>query len=379
MKKIIAIVIVLILVAGGIRLIKKRKEALRKAPPPKVLAVRVDSIKLKAENVRLTLPVLAEVRSRQNATVSTKVSGTITAIYAKEGDNVHEGALLARIDDRDLRAKKASLELSISNFNYQISSKKSELASLRIKLRNVEDAHRRTQELYKVKGASIEQLQTEESTIAALRAQIEGIKNALRSLRNQKGVVRQRIKEVEVSLSYTAIKSPITGVIARRFVSEGELATPGRPLFSISSEQGNYLVLHLPSDISPESLLLGGKEVKLIPLALADKNGLRQYTADIPKGLNLVAGEVVDGELIVFSGKAVLLPPDAILSREGEKIVFVFEHGKAKPVRVHIRQSGTEGVIVDQALEGKTLILAKPDILLRLLTGVPVKLEASKG
>ncbi len=379
MKKLIAILIVLVLVAGGIRLIKKRRAALTKAQPPKVLAVRVDSVRLKAKEVTLTLPVLAEVRSKENATVSTRVSGTIIAIYANEGDQVTKGALLAKIDDRDLQARKASLELNISNLDYEISAKKSQLASLQIKLRNAIDTHRRTRELYKVKGASIEQMQSEESAIAALSAQIEGVKSGLKSLDNQKRVLRERIKELDVSLSYTTIKAPIAGVVARRFVSEGELATPGRPLFSISSDKGHYLVLHLPSDISPKGLVLEGHELQLVPLSLADKNGLRQYTADIPACLNMVAGEVVDGALVVYSGKAVLLPPDAILSREGEKMVFVYDHGKATPLKVRVTQSGKEGVIVDQPLEGKRLILAKPDILLRLLTGVPVKLERHEG
>ncbi|RLB39105.1 MAG: hypothetical protein DRH12_11935, partial [Deltaproteobacteria bacterium] len=375
MKKIIALIIVALLVVGGVRLLKKRREALSKARPPRALAVRVDSMKAELKEVTVTLPVLAEVRSRQNATVSTKISGTITLVNVKEGTKVEAGTLLAKIDDRDLRAKKVSLELSLSNLDYEIASKKSQLASLKIKLSNALDTHRRTKELYKVKGASIEQLQNEASAIASLRAELDAVTNGLKSLENQKNVIRQKIKELDATLSYTTIKSPISGTVSRSFVSQGELATPGRPLFSISSDEGYYLVLHLPSDISPKGLLLDGHELQLTPLALADNNGLRQYAADIPQGLNLVAGEIVDGDLVLFSGNAVLLPPDAILIREGKKLVFTFENGRAKPLKVKVLASGKEGVIVEGALNGKTIIVAKPDILLRLLTGVPVILD----
>ncbi|RLB78459.1 MAG: hypothetical protein DRH15_10090, partial [Deltaproteobacteria bacterium] len=246
MKKIIALIIVALLVVGGVRLLKKRREALSKARPPRALAVRVDSMKAELKEVTVTLPVLAEVRSRQNATVSTKISGTITLVNVKEGTKVEAGTLLAKIDDRDLRAKKVSLELSLSNLDYEIASKKSQLASLEIKLSNALDTHRRTKELYKVKGASIEQLQNEASAIASLRAELDAVTNALKSLENQKKVIRQKIKELDATLSYTTIKSPISGTVSRRFVSQGELATPGRPLFSISSDEGYYLVLHLP-------------------------------------------------------------------------------------------------------------------------------------
>jgi len=108
---------------------------------------------------------------------------------------------------------------------------------------------------------------------------------------------------------------------------------------------------------------------------MADQNGLRQYRAQIPKGLRFVSGEIVDASLVVFSGRAALVPLDAILSREGKQMVFVYENGKTSPVSVHILKSGKEGAILDVPLEGKILIIAKPDILLRLLTGVPVKVS----
>jgi hypothetical protein len=70
-----------------------------------------------------------------------------------------------------------------------------------------------------------------------------------------------------------------------------------------------------------------------------------------------------------------LVPLDAVLSREGKQMVFVYENNKTVPVEVHILKSGKEGAVLDVPLEGKVLIVAKPDILLRLLTGVPVKVN----
>lgn len=373
MKKIITVVIIIAVVAGGLMILKKRKEALVLTKPPKPLAVRVDAVKLEHKNTRLTLPVLAEVRSLDNATVSTRISGTIMSVSKQEGDRVKKGEVLARIDNRDLTAKKASQKLGLGNLDFQINSKRSQIQSLRIKLENTLDTHKRTSELLKVKGASIEQFQNEETAIASLKAQINGAENELKTLKNQKNIVKQGIREVNVSLSYSLIRSPINGIISRRFISKGELALPGKPLFSISSDKANYLVLHLPSDIKPASLVLGDRTLPLSSLNRADQNGLRQYTAQVPEGMDLVAGEIVDGSLVIFQGDTVLVPPDAVLSREGKKVVLLYEDGKAVPEQVHVIKSGKEGVILDEPLAGKTIILAKPDILLRLLTGVPVK------
>lgn len=373
MKKIIIFLIIVALLVGGLMLLKKRKQALVLAEPPKPLAVRVDAMKLERKITRLTLPVLAEVRSLDNATVSTRISGTITKVSKQEGDPVKKGEMLARIDDRDLMTKKASLKLNLANVGFQMSSKLSQIDSLRVRLRNTIDTHKRTSELLKVKGASIEQFQNEETTIASLEAQLNGAENELNALKNQKNIIKQGMRDIDVSLSYTLVTSPLNGIVSRRFVSRGELALPGKPLFSISSDNANYLVLHLPSDIRPKNFVLGKTALPLTSLNRADQNGLRQYTAQVPEGMDLVAGEIVSGDLVIFQGDGVLIPPDAILSREGKKIVLLYEDDKAVPQKVHVTESGKEGLILAESLAGKTIILAKPDILLRLLTGVPAK------
>jgi multidrug efflux pump subunit AcrA (membrane-fusion protein) len=375
MKKIIPIVVIVVLLIGGVAVLKIRKHALEAAKPPKVLAVRVDGIRLETAEITLTLPVLAEVRSERNATVSTKVMGNVTAVYKSEGDRVKAGDLIARIDDRELKDKKSALKLKLPNIDYEIDSQKAQIESSKISLKNTIETHKRTQELFNVKGASIEQFQNEESAISSLRSKLKTAENGLLALYNQRSITKKNINEIESSLSYTLISSPVDGTISAAFVSEGEIAVPGKALFSISSDEGNYLAVHLPAGIEPVSLKVGQETVRLSSLDMADQNGLRQYRAQIPKGLRFVSGEIVDASLVVFSGRAALVPLDSILSREGKQMVFVYENGKISIISVHILKSGKEGAVLDVPLEGKILIVAKPDILLRLLTGVPVKVS----
>lgn len=379
MKKIVPVIVVVALLAGGVMVLKIRKRARAMAKPPKALAVRVNAITLVKKDIELTLPVLAEVRSEKNATVSTKIMGSVTAVYKYEGDRVKEGDLVARIDDRELKDKKSELELKLANIDYEIDSKESQIESLKITLQNTLETHKRTEELLDVKGASIEQFQSEESVISSLKSKIRAAENGLKSLHNQKNIRKGEIHEIKVALSYTSIRSPVDGTISAAFVSEGEMAVPGKPLFSISSDDGTYLALHLPSTIEPVSLKVGQKTVPLAPLNLADRNGLKQYRAQVPSGLHLLAGEVIDASLVIFSGEATLVPSEAILSREGKQVVFVCQDGKATPVSVHILKNGKEGAVLDVSLGGKTLVIAKPDILLRLLTGVPVKVTVIQG
>lgn len=375
MKKFIPIIVIVVLLVGGVAVLKIRKHALAAAKPPKVLAVHVNAVKLEPAEITLTLPVMAEVRSEKNATVSTKVTGSVTEVIKHEGDRVKAGDLIARIDDRELKDKISALNLKLPNIGYEIDSQKSRIESLKISLKNAVDTHKRTQELLNVKGASIEQSQKEESEISLLTSEIKTAENGLQALYIQKSITQKNIHEIEASLSYTLISSPVNGIVSAAFVSQGEIAVPGKALFSISSDEGNYFAVHLPAGMEAISLKVGQESVRLYSLDIADPNGLRQYRAQIPKGLRFVSGEIVDASLVVFSGRATLVPLDAILNREGKQIVFVYEKGKTSPVFVHILKSGKEGAILDAPLVDKILIVAKPDILLRLLTGVPVKVS----
>jgi len=375
MKKFIPFIVIVALLAGGIAILKIRKYARATAKPPKVLAVRVDGVKLEKKNTELTLPVLAEVRSERNATVSTKVMGNVTAVYKSEGDRVKAGDLIARIDDRELKDKKSALELKLPNIDYDIDSKKAQIESLKISLKNIIDTHKRTEELLNVKGASIEEFQKEESEISLLKSKTKAAENGLQALYNQKSITHKYIHEIETSLSYTLIRSPVSGIVAHKFISQGEMAAPGKALYFISSEDGAYLAIHLPTGIEPVSLKVEQKTLPLTSLDLADQNGLRQYRAPVPKGRRLLAGELIDASLVIFSGEAVLVPSEAVLSREGKQLVFVYEDEKTSPIEVRILKSGKEGAVLDVSLEGRILIVAKPDILLRLLTGVPVKVS----
>jgi len=375
MKKIIPIVVIVVLLVGGVAVLKIRKHALAGAKPPKVLAAHVDGVKLEPAEITLTLPVLAEVRSERNATVSTKVTGSVTEVLKHEGDRVKAGDLIARIDNRELKDQISALKLKLPNIDYEIDSTKAQIESLNISLKNAIETHKRTKELLNVKGASIEEFQKEESEISLLKSKLKTVENGLQVLYIQKSITRKNIHEIETSLSYTLILSPLNGIVSNAFVSEGEIAVPGKALFSISSDEGNYLVVHLPAGIEPVFLKVSQKTVRLSSLDVADQNGLRQYRAQIPKGLRFVSGEIVDASLVVFSGRATLVPLDAILSREGKQMVFIYENGKTSPVSVRILKSGKEGAVLDVSLEDKILIVAKPDILLRLLTGVPVKVS----
>jgi len=119
---------------------------------------------------------------------------------------------------------------------------------------------------------------------------------------------------------------------------------------------------------SIKSVIYKGKEYQALSLD-STFNGLKEYRADINEHLS--EGQRVDIDVVRFKGEGVKLPMDAILNRDGKNYVIVIDGKKAVPKEVKIVASGQEGVVVSGLSEGQKVAVAKPDILLRLVSGYP--------
>ncbi len=373
-KKLVTILIILLILAGAIFLLKTRKENLADAPAAVVLPVVVDAITVQPQAVTLTLPAMGVVSSDISTTLSTKISGRILKLYKQEGDQIKKGDLLIQIDDRELQAKKESLRLKRKSLGFDISAKQGNLKALETALKNAIESHTRTKELLDVKGASIEQFNQEQTKIAQLTAQLQSVKSGIEMLRSGINELLQGEREIDTQLSYTRIIAPINGTLSARLTMEGNLALPGKPLLKIAAAEGLYLDVKLPSNIQSSAIRLQGKKFVLTPKNQAGSGGLREYRAALPLGNTLVEGEFLNVDLVLYSGNGVLLPNDVLLTVQGVTNVLVYQEGKVSKTAVTVIRRGSEGVMVQENLGGKTLLLAKPDILLRATSGAPVKL-----
>jgi multidrug efflux pump subunit AcrA (membrane-fusion protein) len=376
MKKIVTILLVALLVLGAVVLLQKRKAQLARDTPAAILPVVVQAAKLAKDQVTLTLPAMGVVGSELSSTLSTKVSGRVVKIFKQEGDVVQQGDVLAHIDAMDLAAKKESLHLKRAGLDYEIAAKKEDLKSLRTTLAVAEETHQRTLELLAVKGASMEQSRQEEATIAQLEAKISAGNNGIASLEKNKEILLEDEKEIQSLLSYTDITAPTCGTVSKREVMVGDMAMPGKTLFRIAACSGQYLNISLPVSLQASRALWQGHALALSARNQATATGLAQYVAPMPDESGVMEGQYVSIDLVIYAGNTVLLPMDALLTIDGRTSVFIWENGAAVKTPVTIIARGSEGVVVAEELDARTVLTAKPDILLRVASGAPVRVVA---
>ena len=338
-------VVVFVIIIAGILVVKRAKKRENNLPPAKSYSIVVSSIKPKVQQTQLTLPYLAETQNDKDVILSSKISGRVNFVKPS-GSNIKRGEVIAKIDN-------TTIESNISSVTSQIKAQQMALENLRT-------THERTLDLIKVKGASIEQSQMEESKIAGLESKVESL--------------NQKLNELNNMLTYATITSPVDGSISKTMVNKGDVAMPGHPIAKLSAGNGFYLMIRVPDDLPIKGVILQNNQYEAIPLN-STFHGLAEYKA-YTNSEKMITGNRLEVDVIVYDGKALKLPFDALLNRDGKNYVLLVEGDHAIAKQVNILQSGQNGAVVsNNELEGKELVVAKQDLLLKLLSGVTLKIK----
>jgi len=341
-KKTIGIIAVIVIIILAIFAVvnAKRKEA--NMPIAKQYGITVSTIKPQLEEVALTLPYLAQTENDKDVKLSSKVTARINFIKAS-GSKVKKGDVIARLDNTSIQTNAISL--------------KSQIKATEIALKNLEDTHSRTKELLAIKGASIEQFQREESNIEATKAKLEAL--------------HQNEIDVNNTLTYATILSPVDGVISKTLANKGDMCLPGHPVANISAKNGFYLLLRIPTDLPVYGVSFNNTMYPAVDLN-STFNNLEEYKVYV-NSKGFTTGDRIEVNVVIFKGNSIKLPFDAILNRDGKSFVLLKENNKAKAMQVNIIQTGENGLVVsNKDLAGKEIVIAKQDILLKLLGGLDI-------
>lgn len=342
MKKIIALVIVVLLVIGAVVLVKNKKAQTANLTTPKNEFVLTSLYTPKREKVTMQQEILAELRSDKEVRFISKYPLQITHIKPL-GAHAKKGELLVALDQ--------------SEALHSIDIAKSELVSKELTLSQLNATHARTKALYKIGGASPEQLESEALQISITKNAIEAIE--------------LKIKTLKQNLTYLSLYAPYDGVVSEIAAQLYEIAPVGKQLMLFRGTGDYYLLTSLPQSIKPLSITYGQKEYPLVSLE-GSQNSMQNFIARIESAQESV-GARIKAKITTFSEKAVFLPLDTVLTKEDGYYVGKVKDDKAAFEKVSIAYKDTSGYVTYDAIEGATLIKAKPDAMLRASFGARVK------
>lgn len=152
-------------------------------------------------------------------TVSSKILGRIKQLSADEGDTVKQGKLLVELDETDLQAQ-------IVQENENIAYSQQNVLLAKINLQREEEDFRRIAQLFKDSVVPTVQFDHAQKALEIAQAQY---KIALAQVNTSKA----KLNVVQTQLQNSRIISPMTGVVAKRWVLPGDIVQPGQPILTV--------------------------------------------------------------------------------------------------------------------------------------------------
>lgn len=280
------------------------------------------------------LEVQGKIDAEENVQVNPEAQGVVTAVFARIGQNVVKGQVLAQIDDKVLRQNISELQTQL------------ELASTLFE---------RQKNLWEQKiGTEVQYL----------------------SAKTQKEAAERRIATLRSQMSMYKIKSPISGSIDAMDLKVGQAVMPG--MSGIRVINANKLTAKAQVAESYASRVNQGDKVQIIlpdlPDTVSTRISFASKTIDpvsrsfnveikLPSNRNYRPNMLAVLKIIDYqNSKAFVIPVNAIQKAEIGDYVFVSENGKAKRVNIQTgRISEGRAEILSGIKSGDKVIVAGMD------------------
>jgi HlyD family secretion protein len=268
------------------------------AAGPSTPPLPVDVAKAQRQTIATFLSLDGQITPLQQATLSSPQSGTITAVYANEGQRVAAGQLLAKLDDSTLRASlaqqvalasQAQAQLgsqtlqgniapsqassTVATAAQQLATAKNNLSTAQAALANAKLVYDSDESLFKqgyvaqtaleaARAAYVQAQQTVNSSQEAQRQasvalglakaqgtnavpiQNQAIAGALATYKS----AQAQVKLLETEIAQTSLVAPFDGVITQRLLDPGAFASPNAPVVQISQVRQVYVNVNVPDN-----------------------------------------------------------------------------------------------------------------------------------
>ena len=308
----------------------RRSSAPAAAASAPSVAVRIATAETRP--LTLTQPVAGTLRPADHAIVAARVMGTITRADFILGQNVAAGEVLVTLSAAELDARLVQAQ--------------------------------------SVLDQSLRDYERESGLLAKNVVTIESV----RALADRRRGAEAAVQEAKALLDYTRVTAPFAGVITRKHVQSGDLATPGLPLFAIEAATGLRAEVEVPASLpalatgaSVTVLLPGGTATgTLAEFSPAADPGSRTRLAKITLPANTAAARSGDFVRVLWpagesSSSAITVPADAVTPFGQMERVFIVSAGQARLRLVKTAGLHDGRLVIAAGLDaGESVVLSAP-------------------
>lgn len=339
-----------------------------------------------AEQTSLVVPVIAEgvVRARHSAEIKFELAGRIRQVHVQEGQQVRRGQRLATLDDREyvVASEEArantldalgKLAVEEQDFGEADAGEQQELLDQIAEL----DAMERRGEITR------EERRAREMDLGVSAVREGAFRRELLEVRSGLAASRAAQQRADLNLERTVLRAPFSGVVSGLTLNAGERVQVGETLCTVvddvdveadigvlesdlkALELGRPALVYIPALDRTVSAAVDVISPSIDPASRTCQVLVRLRSDDgkIKPGMFVrtsIAGEVHTDRLVV--------PREAILTRDGRPLLFRVEDDRAKWVYVEIGLRNDQLVEIAKVLQGGPVEAGTPVVVDNHLT-----------
>jgi len=268
--------------------------ARNQGPPP----LAVDVATAQRQDIATYVTLDGQIAPLQDSILSSPQSGNVVAVYVNEGQRVHAGQILAKLDDSTLRATLAQQQgivqqsvaalggstlqgpVTAAQASNTIITAEQQLTAARNGVLTADAAYGSAKSTYvadeqllkqgyvaqtafdQAKAQYVQALQalnnareTEHQAVVALAAAKSQGTNALpiqnqtiAANRGQLVAAQAQVRLLQTEIAQTTITAPFEGVVTQRLLDPGAFASPNQPVVRVSQVDVVYVNVNVPDD-----------------------------------------------------------------------------------------------------------------------------------
>jgi HlyD family secretion protein len=318
----------------------------------------------------------------KQSAITPKITAPVKTFYVQRGSRVHEGELLAVLENKDLAAAaqdakgaydqaQATYEIDTgANLPAEMQKAELEVKAAKQTLDIQQRVYDSRQDLFQQGALPRKELDQSGADLTQTRNQYEiaqkhldallaiGKQQSLKLAAGQLESAKGKYQAAEAELSYSGIRSPISGVIADRPLYPGEMATAGTPLLTVMDISQVIARAHIPQ---PDAALLKlgdeatitapgenesvkGKVTVISPALDPNSTTVEIWVQARNSGQPLKPGAAVHLSMLAKTiHHALVIPASSLLTAEDgtTSVMLAGSDGRAhqKKVKVGVRQS----------------------------------------
>ena len=348
--------------------------------------------------VPVDIPAVGNVEAYATITVKSQVGGELTEVHFREGDFVKKNDVLFTIDRRLLEAQVKQAEATLARDKAQLVQLEANLARDVAQQKYAQAQAARYRNLFKKGVISREQNDQYQTSEDVQTAAVNADEAAMESARAAVAADEAALRNIEVQLSYTIIRSPLDGRTGNLMIKQGNVVKANdADLVTINQLQPIYVTFTVPearlADIK-RYMTQGAVKVLAVPPDSSEmETGDLTFidnTVDATTGAIKLKGTFGNANRKLWPGlfvratvrlgshrDALLVPMEAVQSGQEGQFVFVVKHDLTVDARPVVAGSRIEKEqVIESGLQFGETVVTEGQV--RLAPGVRVRVQDSR-